>query len=126
MAISNNLEAFESLDIVDSTLDIIKHGIEFLDGSRVTGSNIAIQVGDARVDERCKDTAVEFSAEKRVTLVSSREFPATDVLAGASAAFLAAGAAFRAVGDEKEADKMNKKGGFYFNWNFSTVKISFS
>merc|ERR1712050_14045 len=100
-AIANNFEAFAENKTVERTFDVLKHGLDFLNEVRIEGSDIVVQVGDARVDERCQNS-IETSAEKRATLISSRKYPATDVLAATSAAFSAAGYAFQAAGDESK------------------------
>merc|ERR1712050_198089 len=75
-AIANNFEAFAENKTVERTFDVLKHGLDFLNEVRIEGSDIVVQVGD----ERCQNS-IETSAEKRATLISSRKYPATDVLA---------------------------------------------
>ena len=108
-AVAADIDAFEQAGIVQQSLDIIKHGLDYLSASRVTGSDMVVQVGDSRIDEQCSEATAENTAEKRKVLSSSRQYPATDVLGATSGAFFAAAAAYRAAGDESESVRLNKK-----------------
>lgn len=120
-AIAANFEAFEQSNIVDKTLEVISHGLDFLDEARIEGSDIVVQVGDARVDERCENS-IESSAEKRATLRSTRKYPATDVLGATSGAFFAASAAFQVAGDDARYRMYSKKGKNLFKTMLNSPK----
>ena len=54
-AIVLDLEKFREKGVLARSLELIKHGLDHLANSRIAGSDVVVQIGDSRVDERCQD-----------------------------------------------------------------------